>query len=265
MRGILLAATMMGALATVSAASAAQLSAEPDRYVFVSGADDDDVDIDSSDADHFTIFTAVGAINLDATASIRCTGGGTDTAECERPPDQLRVHLDAGDDDVSVDVQVAMALTIDGGPGADTLEGGDLRDTITGGAGQDEVFAADGDDVVLARDGEVDAVDCGDGADAVDADIVDVLTDCEEIALPPPPPPPSPPAVVRCLVPSVRGKTLAKARALLAVRHCRLGRVKRTYSPVVKKGLVVRQSRRPGLELGKGARVDLVVSRGRRR
>jgi hypothetical protein len=263
MRGILVAVVMIGALAVVSAASAAQLSAEPDRYVFVAGAADDEVDVDESDVNLFTIFSLAGAIEPDAGAAAKCTGGGTDTVECERPPDRLRLHLDDGDDEVSIDPVLPMTFAIEGGAGADTLGGGGLRDTITGGPGADNVIAGDGDDTVFVRDGEVDEVDCGEGADAVEADVVDVLTDCEGISLPSEPQPPS--AALRCVVPKVRGKTLARARALLAVRHCRLGRVGRAYSRRVRKGRVVSQAKRPGLHLAAGAKVNLVVSRGRRR
>lgn len=265
MRGILVAVVMIGALVAASAASAAQLSGASDRYVFVSGADDDEVDVDESEAGLFTIFTSPEAIELDTDAAAKCTGGGTDTVECGRPPDQLRINLDGGDDDVTIDDLLPMAFTIDGGAGVDTLGGGALRDTITGGPGPDHVIAGDGDDAVFVRDGDVDEVDCGDGADTVQADAVDVLTDCEGISLPtqsPPPPPPA--AAARCVVPALRGKTLARARALLAARHCRLGRVGRSYSRV-RRGRVVAQAKRPGARLPRGTKVGVVVSRGRRR
>jgi len=84
---------------------------------------------------------------------------------------------------------------------------------------------------------------------------------------PPPAPPPSPPppAVARCVVPKVKGKTTAQARALLRSKRCALGRVTRAYSARVKKGKVIRQSRAPGARLPRGTKVNVVVSRGRRR
>ena len=263
MRGILVVAVVIGALVAVSAAAAAQLSAEADRYVFASGADDDQVDVDESDTGRFSIFVSIGAIDLDAGASAKCTDGGTDTVDCERPPDRLRLGLDAGDDDLTIDDLLPMTFTVDGGPGDDTLEGGALRDTITGGAGADDVFAGDGDDSVLVRDGEIDEVDCGDGADTVQADVVDVLTGCEGVSLPPQSPPPS--AAAPCVVPALRGTTLARARTLLVARHCRIGRVGHAYSRRVRKGRVIGQARRPGTKLAAGAKVGIVVSRGRRR
>jgi thermitase len=86
---------------------------------------------------------------------------------------------------------------------------------------------------------------------------------------PPPPPPPAPPRRVlaqpRCVVPKVNGKTIAQSRRLLATRRCRLGRVGRAYSRRVMKGRVISQGRRPGARLVRGTKVNVVVSRGRRR
>jgi hypothetical protein len=82
----------------------------------------------------------------------------------------------------------------------------------------------------------------------------------------PPPPPVRPPTpVVRCVVPNVKRKTTTQARRLLAAKRCSLGRVKRTYSARIRKGWVISQSRRPGLRLPRGTRVNVVVSRGKRR
>jgi subtilisin family serine protease len=84
--------------------------------------------------------------------------------------------------------------------------------------------------------------------------------------LPPAEPAPSrPPAVVRCVVPNVKGKTVRTARTTLTRRRCRLGRVTRTYSAKVRTGRIIRQSRRPGARLARGTRMNVVVSRGKRR
>jgi subtilisin family serine protease len=77
------------------------------------------------------------------------------------------------------------------------------------------------------------------------------------------PPPPSP--RLRCVVPNVKGKTVAQARRLLASRHCALGRVTRAYSAKVKRGRIIKQSRPVGVRLARGMRINVVVSRGRRR
>jgi ABC-type transport system substrate-binding protein len=84
---------------------------------------------------------------------------------------------------------------------------------------------------------------------------------------PPPPaaPPSRPPPQTRCVVPNVRGKTVAQARRMLRARRCALGRLTRAYSVRVRIGRIIRQSRRPTARLPRGTRVHVVVSRGRRR
>jgi PASTA domain len=69
----------------------------------------------------------------------------------------------------------------------------------------------------------------------------------------------------RCVVPNVRGKSVAKARRMLRAKRCALGRVTRAYSARVGVGKIIRQSRRPAARLPRGTRVHVVVSRGRRR
>jgi beta-lactam-binding protein with PASTA domain len=64
-------------------------------------------------------------------------------------------------------------------------------------------------------------------------------------------------------VPNVIGKTLAAAKELITKRHCRVGKVTRAYSGR-RKGIVVAQSRRPGKLVARGAKINLVLSRGRR-
>ncbi len=72
-------------------------------------------------------------------------------------------------------------------------------------------------------------------------------------------------APVRCVVPSVRGKTVRVARRMLGRRHCRLGKITLVFSRRVRKGIVISQRPRAGRRLRSGAKVNLVVSRGRRR
>jgi hypothetical protein len=69
----------------------------------------------------------------------------------------------------------------------------------------------------------------------------------------------------RCVVPKVTGKTLAKARRLVAPRHCRVGSVRHVRSTRKRKGRVVRQSPAPGRRLAAGARVNLWLGKGPRR
>jgi uncharacterized delta-60 repeat protein len=72
-------------------------------------------------------------------------------------------------------------------------------------------------------------------------------------------------AIRFCVVPSVRGQTLAVARTRLVRAACRLGTVKRAYSRTVKRGRVVSQRPRAGARLAELTRVILIVSRGPRR
>jgi Ca2+-binding RTX toxin-like protein len=83
-------------------------------------------------------------------------------------------------------------------------------------------------------------------------------------APPPPSPPPPPVTQVRCLVPNVKGKTLAQARRLLALRRCALGRVTKAYSGKVRKGRVISQTPLAGRRLPRGTRVHVKISRGHR-
>ena len=69
----------------------------------------------------------------------------------------------------------------------------------------------------------------------------------------------------RCVVPNVRGKSVAQARRMLRAKRCSLGRVTRAYSARVGTGKIIRQSRRPAARFPRGTRVNVVVSRGRRR
>jgi alpha-tubulin suppressor-like RCC1 family protein len=68
-----------------------------------------------------------------------------------------------------------------------------------------------------------------------------------------------------CRVPNVVGKRIASARRAIARRHCRTGKVGYAYSRKRKKGVVVVQSHLPGKVLPARSRINLVVSRGRRR
>jgi FG-GAP-like repeat/PASTA domain len=67
-----------------------------------------------------------------------------------------------------------------------------------------------------------------------------------------------------CTVQGVREKTLPAARRALARGNCRIGKVRRIYQRFVKKGRVISETPRLGTVLPSGAKVNLVVSRGRR-
>jgi PASTA domain/Subtilase family len=106
---------------------------------------------------------------------------------------------------------------------------------------------------------------------------LDIAPPAQPAAPPPAPPAASPPAApitapivapvvqpVRCVVPSLRGRTVQQARRILVARKCRLGGITRVYSSKAKRGRVVAQSRRAGRVLPGGTKVKLLVSRGAR-
>lgn len=66
-----------------------------------------------------------------------------------------------------------------------------------------------------------------------------------------------------CVVPRVTGKTLSPARRALAAHACRLGRVGHAFSRRVRKGRVISQKPKSGRHLAHGAKVALVLSRGK--
>jgi Regulator of chromosome condensation (RCC1) repeat/PASTA domain len=68
-----------------------------------------------------------------------------------------------------------------------------------------------------------------------------------------------------CRVPKVVGKRAAFAKRTIAQRHCRTGKVGYAYSRKRKKSIVISQSRRPGRVLPARSKINLIVSRGRRR
>jgi len=71
--------------------------------------------------------------------------------------------------------------------------------------------------------------------------------------------------VKRCVVPNVKGRTLAAAKREVKRRDCSVGPVGRVFSRTVKAGRVVSQFPRPGTECAAGAKVVLSVSKGKRR
>lgn len=70
---------------------------------------------------------------------------------------------------------------------------------------------------------------------------------------------------IPCTVPKVVGKRLARAKQTIAQRHCRTGKVRYAKSRKSKKGVVIAQSRRAGLVLPAGSKINLVVGRGTKR
>jgi hypothetical protein len=68
-----------------------------------------------------------------------------------------------------------------------------------------------------------------------------------------------------CRVPKVVGKRLPSAKQAITKSHCRTGKISHAYSRNSKKGIVISQGRRPGRVLPADSKIDLTVSRGRRR
>jgi hypothetical protein len=63
-----------------------------------------------------------------------------------------------------------------------------------------------------------------------------------------------------CVVPRLRGKTLAAAKRALKKAHCAIGKVTKRVSKK-RPGRVISQSRRPGRKLRNGAKVGVVLAR----
>jgi len=66
-------------------------------------------------------------------------------------------------------------------------------------------------------------------------------------------------------VPNVKNKPLAVAKRAIFARHCRVGKIRRAYSKVVKKGRVISETPKPRTVLPNHGKINLVVSRGRKR
>ena len=67
-----------------------------------------------------------------------------------------------------------------------------------------------------------------------------------------------------CVVPKLRGKTVKAAKRAIRAHDCTVGKVKHAASRKMKKGHVISQRPRAGRHLRHGARVNLVLSTGRR-
>ena len=68
-----------------------------------------------------------------------------------------------------------------------------------------------------------------------------------------------------CTVQNVKGERLPAAKRTIARAHCRISKIRRAYSKTVKRGHVISERPKPGTVLPSGGKVNLVVSRGRKR
>jgi hypothetical protein len=73
-------------------------------------------------------------------------------------------------------------------------------------------------------------------------------------------PTPTPTTPVRCVVPKLAGLPLAKAKKALKSAHCTPGKVKLRAGGPGKKGHVIGASKKPGIALPAGSKVDLTVA-----
>ena len=69
---------------------------------------------------------------------------------------------------------------------------------------------------------------------------------------------------IKCVVPNVRGKTLAAARSAIKKGHCKVGKITRAFS-TAKKGRVISQRPKARRTLPAGTAVALKISRGPKR
>lgn len=71
-------------------------------------------------------------------------------------------------------------------------------------------------------------------------------------------------AQIQCVVPNVKGKTLAGAKRAITAGHCAVGKISHAASKKVAKNKVASQSPRAGTHLKDGAKVNLVLSKGKK-
>jgi plastocyanin len=69
------------------------------------------------------------------------------------------------------------------------------------------------------------------------------------------------PVTTRCVVPKLKGTTIATAKRRLAKAHCALGKVTKRKGPKSKKGKVVAQAPKPGTNRPARSRVALVIGK----
>jgi PASTA domain-containing protein/hemolysin type calcium-binding protein len=190
--------------------------------------------------------------------------------------------------------------TLRGNAGNDELNGGDGDDRLLGGAGEDKLFAAVGTDSLDGGAGSdlysLDLFELGPGARVGDSgtegtDTIELL-DCEGVTVeaghisdegvqvavsgierypcgytppPAPQPPPAPPSPTArtgaCVVPQLRGRSLVRARRLIAKAGCKVGKITRVRSRA-RRGMVLKQRPVAGARRPRGTKVALRVSRG---
>ncbi len=97
--------------------------------------------------------------------------------------------------------------------------------------------------------------------DATCADTAPASTTPTTPATPAAPVTTKPAQTTYCIVPSLRGRTLADAKSALAAAHCRVGRIQRTTAKAKLRNKVVKQKVQPGVIARQGTRIALVLGR----
>jgi hypothetical protein len=72
-------------------------------------------------------------------------------------------------------------------------------------------------------------------------------------------------AFTPCVVPKVTGKSLKSAKTKITHANCSVGTIKRAFSKHVKKGRVISEKPKAGKHFDAGAKVNLTVSKGRKK
>ena len=121
-----------------------------------------------------SINSAIDTAGIEAYDVTSSDGVKADVVDSRFYSGRVSFHSRAGND------------TFHGGPGADVADLGPGNDVVDPGPGSDFVLGGSGDDTISVRDGFGDVVECGPGNDTVTADRADVLSGCENVALPAP-------------------------------------------------------------------------------
>lgn len=111
--------------------------------------------------DDDTVEVAMNGTDIEVTVN-----GGTPMTFAESDVDMMKIRGHAGEDEITVDTDVAVFARIRGGRGDDTITGSDTESTLRGGRGNDDITGGDGDDEIHGGHG-TDTIDAGDGDNKV--------------------------------------------------------------------------------------------------
>ena len=150
------------ALATAASAQAATVSVSGNKVTYrAASGERNDVTITA---------TSSSVIVRDARAPVTgCTAVGPNGALCEGVFRRATVLLGNGADRARI---TGLAVSANGGSGADRVTGDDEDDTLNGGTGNDVLDGAAGDDLLLGDLGN-DTLHGGRGRDELDGDVGD--------------------------------------------------------------------------------------------